>query len=179
MLITEREIHYLDDRTVAIDVSHKDGVFSVLIDREDLDKIPRNRIWIKHRGVRKKTPYVMVSDISDKKKRIELHLLLLNHKRPNGYTIDHIKCDTLDNRKEQLRICTISENAKNVSKKISVKHSSEYKGVSKSGGKWHSEISANGERVYLGRYINEIDAAKAYNEAAVRLHGEFANLNKL
>jgi septum formation inhibitor-activating ATPase MinD len=53
-----------------------------------------------------------------------------------------------------------------------------YKGVSPSRpGKYIAQITAEGKRVHLGTFTDPKEAAKAYNEAAKRIHGEFANLN--
>ncbi len=43
--------------------------------------------------------------------------------------------------------------------------------------KWLVSIRNNGKNIYLGYFINELDAAIAYNIAVVEIHGEFANLN--
>ena len=89
--------------------------------------------------------------------------------------VDHINHNGLDNRKENLRTATRSENAKN--RKGSGK--SKYLGVS-----WHWRIKrwfagchVNKKRIHLGSYKTEEEAALAYNEAAKIYHGEFANLN--
>ena len=98
---------------------------------------------------------------------------------PKGMVVDHINGDKLDNRKENLRICTMSENARN-SKKHADATSSQYKGVSfaKTRGCWVAQISAYGNRITLGSYTVEVEAAKAYNKAALFYFGEFAFINK-
>jgi hypothetical protein len=54
-----------------------------------------------------------------------------------------------------------------------------YLGVWRSGERFKACIRFNGKQIFLGRYKDEIDAAKAYNEAAIKYHGEFANPNIL
>lgn len=96
--------------------------------------------------------------------------------------IDHIDRDKRNNRIENLRESTLSGNNTN---KVKVKlingdkPSSQYKGVSWESDrkKWRVRIMKDGRRIDLGRFINEIDAANAYNNAAIDLHGEFAYLN--
>ena len=58
---------------------------------------------------------------------------------------------------------------------------SKHKGVvwHKNKKKWMAQIQLNGKQTYLGYFINEIDAAKTYNEAATELFGEFAYLNQV
>jgi len=91
--------------------------------------------------------------------------------------VDHINGNTLDNRKENLRICTKSENNKNTS---SHKNSSSiYLGVSydKLRKKWNAQLKHNGLWKLAKRYNTEEEAAKAYDIAAKEHFGEFANLN--
>ena len=103
-----------------------------------------------------------------------MHRLIM--KCPDKW-IDHINNNGLDNRKSNLRIVTASQNAMN-RKKLS-NTSSIYKGVGYhiKHGKWQAQIKVNRKIQYIGLFKNEIDAALAYNEAAKRLHGEFAKLN--
>lgn len=94
--------------------------------------------------------------------------------------IDHINGDKLDNRYSNLRIASCQENAFN-RKKPSVKCTSKYKGVlkRKNSKKWEARIKINAKAIYLGTFINEIDAAKAYNAAAQQYFGKFARPNNL
>ena len=87
---------------------------------------------------------------------------------------DHVNHDTLDNRDENLRICTPSENLCN--KGITQRNTSGFKGVywSKQKGKWHARIGLNGKKINLGFFSNPEDAYKAYCAAAKEVHGEFA-----
>lgn len=93
--------------------------------------------------------------------------------------IDHIDRNKLNNQPSNLRECNITQNNRNVG--IRADNTSGYKGVTwnKSAGKWHAQIKVNGKRKYLGLYLNPIDAAIAYDKAAVDFHGEFALTNKM
>lgn len=108
-------------------------------------------------------------------KSLIMHRLILNI--PKDFECDHINGNGLDNRRCNLRIVTKAQNQMNRRKSQSC--SSNFKGVTwyKSRNKWIVTITINQKQIYLGRYVNEIDAAKAYDEAAKRLFGEYARLN--
>lgn len=97
--------------------------------------------------------------------------------------VDHINHDTLDNRKENLRVCTQAENRLN--RRSAKGSSSKYLGVSKATMKrgqkvytyWKAEIRTPSKYMYLGIFKNEVDAAMKYNEAAKLHYGDYANLN--
>lgn len=93
------------------------------------------------------------------------------------YDVDHINGDRLDNRKENLRQCTRAENVRN--RKKQKDSSSKYQGVywEKKRKKWRAGICYNYKVMRLGDFDNEIEAARAYNDKAKMLHGEFAKLN--
>lgn len=93
--------------------------------------------------------------------------------------IDHIDGDTKNNRIENLRGCTKSQNGMNRPKQINNKTG--FKGVSwqKSAKKYTAQITVKGKKKYLGSFSCKYDAAKAYNKAALQYFGEFAYLNKL
>lgn len=110
-------------------------------------------------------------------KSILMHRFIMSTNK--GLVVDHLNGDTLDNRKCNLRNCTHGENLKN--QKISIKNTSGYKGVSwnKNHKSYEAKINNNNITIQIGNFKNIIDAARAYNEAAVKYHGEFANLNKI
>lgn len=94
-----------------------------------------------------------------------------------GMVVDHINGNTMDNRRENLRVCTVAENVRN---KRKFRGTSKFKGVcwDKSRGKWLAIIGLNGKQKNLGRFKQEFDAAKAYDNAAEVMHGKFAATNK-
>jgi hypothetical protein len=108
-------------------------------------------------------------------KLLSLHREITN--APKGLLVDHRNGDTLDNRRTNLRLATASQNMQNVKKKKNT--SSRFIGVSfiKSAGRWAAQIRAQGRDRWLGTFVNEIDAAKAYDTAAKKYYGEFARLN--
>ena len=98
---------------------------------------------------------------------------------PEGFDVDHINGDRLDNRRINLRICSHRLNLIN-SKKRKVA-SSKFKGVCwhRKAKKWMVRVDLGLEKFYLGLYKDEIAAATAYNAKAAELFGEFAKLNVL
>jgi hypothetical protein len=96
-------------------------------------------------------------------------------KAPRGILVDHINGDGLDNRRDNLRFATHTQN--NAAAKP--RNGKKLKGVSLSRGKWQAEIAVHGRRIYLGRFDSQLDAILAYNNAATELHGDFAFLNPL
>lgn len=113
----------------------------------------------------------------DCKKYLHSRIVFLWH---HGYLppiIDHINRIKLDDRIENLRPATNGENTRNRSK--APNKSSQYKGVTfnKRHKKWRSHLMVDGNAMYLGFFDKEIDAAKAYNEAALKYHCEFASIN--
>jgi hypothetical protein len=106
---------------------------------------------------------------------IALHREIMNP--PKGFMVDHINGNTLDNRRENLRICTNTQNQKN--SKLSKTNTSGYKGVSWHivENKWIARIRVNGKLIHLGYFDDILLAAKAYDEAAIKYNGEFAKGN--
>jgi outer membrane cobalamin receptor len=109
------------------------------------------------------------------KKTVLLHRFLLS--ATPDKEVDHINGDGLDNRRENLRLCSRRENHQNSKKKNNL--SSIYKGVSwnKEKRKWRAQIRYEDRQMHLGYFNNEIDAAKAYDLTATIHFGEFAKLN--
>lgn len=96
---------------------------------------------------------------------------------PVGKIVDHINHDILDNRRENLRICYSKENSRN--RKLNKNSSTGFKGVvfRKDLGVFRARVSINGKRVTLGHFNSAEEAAKAYDKAAIEIHGKFACLN--
>lgn len=101
-----------------------------------------------------------------------LHRLIMD--APDGLVVDHINGNALDNRRSNLRLATQSENLRN--RTPSDKRSLP-KGVRKSGGRFFAQISHNHKCFYLGMYDTPEAAARAYDQKAMELHGEFARPN--
>jgi hypothetical protein len=111
-----------------------------------------------------------------KTKFLSLHREIMN--APDGLFVDHRNTDSLDNRRANLRLATNSQNQCN-KRKTRSHTSSRYIGVSfnKHRQKWLAYITYEGKTIWLGAFDNEIDAARAYDAAAKKYHGEFARLN--
>lgn len=124
-----------------------------------------------------KSYYAVFSQQRDgKKKTIYLHRLLMGN--PIGKVVDHKNHDTLDNRRENLRICTQQDNVRAGKGKVG---KSGYKGVfwNKERKKWQGKIYDGKKSVHLGMFKTKTAAARAYNEAAKKIFGEFNYLNKI
>lgn len=106
-----------------------------------------------------------------------LHKLIV--KALYGYVgeVDHKDRNRLNNRRDNLRPATRSENMMNQGLKST--NSTGYKGVSfyRSTGKYRAQIQYRGNKIFLGYYTDVVEAAKAYDKAAKHYHKDFAFLN--
>lgn len=115
-------------------------------------------------------------------KLIYMHRMIIEHhihrKLLKSEEIDHINHDSLDNRITNLRIATHQQNAFN-RQRNNKKTSSKYGRVTwdKQNLKWRARLVINGKRICIGRFVNEEDAARAIDQAAIQYHGEYACLN--
>lgn len=135
-----------------------------LVDDDIYDTLILNKWSFKGRYAGRTLPKV-----NGKRKSVLMHRIILD--APEELEVDHINGDKLDNRKENLRLCTRTENRRNS------RAQNKFKGVvwHKQKNKWMSTIKGK----FLGYFDNDLDAAKAYNEAAKKEYGEFAWLNKV
>lgn len=96
----------------------------------------------------------------------------------DGQICDHINRDKLDNRRENLRVCTLSQNAAN-STKLRKQNKSGFRGVSWNtrANKWHVRVQRGNKDFIVGHFLCKEEAARAYDAKALELFGEFAVLN--
>lgn len=98
--------------------------------------------------------------------------------RPNmNMVVDHINKKTLDNTRNNLRVCTIQDNSRNMRKHSD--GSGIYKGVYKIGNKYISVICVGYKSIHLGTFKTPHEAALKYNKAAIKYFGGYASLNKI
>lgn len=144
------------------------GVFR--IDTADLPLVRQYQWWIDKKG------YVKTKFMG---KGILLSRLLMNITEcGRELFVDHISGDTTDNRRSNLRVCLPEENIKN--RKLNLTNKTGFKGVSFIDRikKYRADIRAgDGKTIYLGCYGTVLEAATAYDRAAILLHGEFARTN--
>jgi hypothetical protein len=146
-----------------------------LVDNEDYTELS-NYNWYASFDIDIKGYYATRVDYSkDKPERILMHRFVMNVLK--GEYIDHKNHKTLDNRKQNLRICSCSQNAMN--RKGCKNTSSKFKGVTwdKKSNKWHVQIFVKGKQKYLGLFELEIEGAKIYNKYAKKYFGNYVFLN--
>ena len=106
----------------------------------------------------------------------KMHRIIMQAKP--GEIVDHINGCPWDNRKENLRIVTDQENARN--SKMYSTNKSGYKGVAVyKNGRWTAQITVDYRKIHLGVFDDAEEAAIAYNDAATQHFGEYARLNLL
>jgi len=145
-----------------------------LIDDEDYARLNQHR-WFAHRNRYGDFYAVRTAKGERKGKIIRMHREVL--RAPTGQVVDHINHNGLDNRKDNLRLCSHAQNLAN--QKPQNGCSSEFKAVSwdRQRKKWHAYIHVNSKRKHIGRFENEMMAAIAYDRAAIAYFGEFACTN--
>jgi hypothetical protein len=147
------------------------------VDDEDYDKLSLHK-WCVMVGVGKNAGRTCAVRTPKKgenrgKKLIYMHREILAA-RP-GQLVDHKNSDSLDNRKENLRLCSPLENMWHKRK-----HGKRFplKGITaKRFEKYRSRIRVNGKNIELGSFATIEEAASAYDRAAINYFGEFAELN--
>lgn len=147
------------------------GKFTI-IDAEDYDKVGKWKWCINTNG-----GAVRTRKVNSKSKGIQMSRFILNLTNPK-LVVDHINGNRLDNRKENLRICTQQQNIWNTRKRSD--NTSGYKGVHFDdvkwrNKKWRAQISYNKKLIFIGRFETAEQAKQAYQLKAKELFGEFVN----
>lgn len=142
-----------------------------LVDDEDYDKVMGYN-WNAHP---EKHRWYATGHYNGKLRR--MHRVIMGVTDPE-IIVDHIDGDGLNNQKSNLRLATNSQNISN--QRPRENFTSKYKGVhwDKFTGKWRVQVQSKEKIIRVGRFDDEIDAALAYNNAAIELQGEFARLNE-
>lgn len=146
-----------------------------VVDDEDFEIVNQYNWSIDHHT---HTDYAITTiNLCGIKTRIRMHsfIMCLYDKEYGG--VDHRNGNGIHNHKLNLRKCTQTQNVRNSRKQKNA--TSIYKGVYdvKNRRGYLSSIFCDGHRIGLGYFLNEIDAAKAYDNAAIKYFGEFAKLN--
>jgi hypothetical protein len=145
-----------------------------IVDPEDFERLNKfkwyaakdTRTFYAHRHKRVGKKYISIG----------MHREILDP--PGHLIVDHINHNGLDNLKANLRLATCAQNSYN-RRQFRKNKSSKYIGVSwkERTKKWAAIICYKRENIIIGYFKDEIQAAKAYDEAAQKYHGEFASLN--
>lgn len=138
-----------------------------LVDDSDYEELSRFK-WYYDRGYAGRSTYT-----NGNQKKILMHRQILN--APLGLEVDHADGNKLNNQRSNIRICTRSQNAMNMPRQAN--NTSGFKGVhfDKHANKFRAMIRINTKNKHIGHFKNVEDAAIAYNDAAKKYHGEFAN----
>jgi hypothetical protein len=146
-----------------------------LVDADDYDRLSKYKWQLWSSG---HTSYAFRwSSTRGGKKR---HRILMHREIiaiPEGLVCDHANRKALDNRKANLRPATSSQNSCNTRNRAHT--ASRCRGVTREArsNRWMARIKVNARQIYLGAFDDKVEAAKAYDTAAKKYHGEFAVLN--
>ena len=144
-----------------------------LVDDEDYERVNQYKWYA--------SSYPYAQRKKDKSTQ-SMHRFILELSDPK-ISVDHINHNGLDNRRENMRICSQSENLRNRNKSENL--SSKYKGVyfSRHAQKFKAQIQWKKNKKHISKYLGYFDseesAAIAYNVAAKKYFGEFAKLNEI
>ncbi len=140
-----------------------------MVDDEDYEVLSKNKWYAAKRG------YGFYAQKFFNKKLVQMHRMIMD--APKGMEVDHINGNTLDNRKINLRVVSRSQNEWNRKKQRN--NTTGYKGVTLKEGRYVARIRVYKKLYFLGSFTDKKDAAMAYNEGAIKFHGEFALLNRI
>lgn len=140
----------------------------VQIDEIDFPAISQRR-WRTFRSTKGNRLYAMTGH------QTLMHRMLLSAGK--GFSVDHKNLNGLDNRRENLRLATSSQQHANIEKQLN--NTTGFKGVffCKRDRIIYAKIAVQGKQIRLGTFRDVVSAAKAYDAAALNHFGEFARPN--
>jgi len=152
--------------------------YRVLIDEEDYEKVMKYKWYINKCKIERYSLYYFYANtyINGKRKDIRLHRYLMDCVPNDGKIVDHKDGNTLDCRKSNLRICSLTENNRN--RRISRNNTSGFKGVSyfKRDDNYMAQITVDKKKLYLGSFPTAELAGDAYKEASIKYHKEYGRI---
>lgn len=145
-----------------------------IVDAADFEQLNRHK-WYAHYAKCADTWYARRNVPGRPRSSEYMHNRILE----TNLQVDHIDTDGLHNWRSNLRPATRSQNLRNQSKRRGCR--SRYKGVTWNEKKqrWIARIQLDAGRKYLGSFPAEVDAARAYNKAALEFFGAFARINQI
>lgn len=145
----------------------------VIVDADAYSHLSKFK-WRFHNGYAVRQHYMGIIEGKPIYWNMQMHRIITNCS--SKYEVDHINGNRLDNRITNLRFCNDKQNAHN---SMNRGGSSKYKGVhwDKRKRRWIAQIGIEWKRIHLGNFLSEEQAAAAYNQAAIKYHGEFASFN--
>lgn len=168
--VSMKKLRPLENRgkITAVPVYHKGKILESVIDTEDAPLVAKY-LW----SISGKQGYAKTGNVKAPRNGY-LHRMILNPSPTEQ--VDHINGNKLDNRRANLRIVTNQQNQ--MARHVAVGRSG-YKGVYKHGSSYRAAIKFNQKQIKLGTYPTAEKAARAYNQAAKALFGEYAVLNEI
>jgi len=158
-----------------VPVSQRGKLYYALVDDEDFDIVSTFNWYIKVDHC--KQPKYACTSIYEPggHNTFSMHRLIMRF--PIGVEVDHKDRNGLNNKKENLRLCSTGQNKFNTG--IRNNNTSGFKGVfwETKQQKWRARIQFEKKRYSLGSFNSKVEAAKAYDKAAIKHFGEFAYLN--
>lgn len=153
-------IEYDDCAEIVLYNKNCEEVTRAIIDLDDIEKCKQYK-W----SFKSDSGYVTNSYLG------YLHRYIMSC--PEDMVVDHINGDKLDNRKSNLRICTMAQNGFN--NKTYITNNSGYPGVGwhKKSNKWRARIQVHGRQIYLGIFDSLEDAIYARQQAEIEYFGEY------
>lgn len=156
------------------------GNYITLVDDEDYEYLNQWKWGLDNGGYVARSTHLSTSENSRQNKRYFMHKVI--NQTPIGFQTDHINGNKLDNRRVNLRNATKSQNQANT--RIYKNNKTGFKGVIFSRAKdktkpYQAQIKYHKKNIFLGCFKTAEEAAYAYNNEAMKLHGEFARLNIL
>ena len=150
--------------------------YEAIVDDADYDWLMQWK-WCYNNGYAVRHQQISGSGKNRVQKRVYMHRAIMASN--DGWQVDHINNNRLDNQRANLRQCSLAENVRRVG--CNSKNTSGFKGVFWEAARltWRARIRVNGLRINLGSFATRYDAAIAYNKAAIRYHGTFAYQNQV